>query len=175
MLFSFAMLFVLITICPTVGWIYRHLHITHCFSPPSVSFFPSVSLHRSHLQHRVTEADVRAKRLRLLPGLQRGAHHGRAHPKLSQQGRLLPVQLRPLTSSSFTARQTEKQPHRQTDTDRWTGRMERQVEVTVSQRDTRTGVGFVYCLVKENSHRMKRGTTEGGPQWSLGEQSKGVW
>lgn len=74
------MLFVLITICPSVGWIYRRLHVTHSLPYPP----PPPSLHLSHLQHRVTEADVRAKRLGLLPGLQRGAHHCGAHPELSQ-------------------------------------------------------------------------------------------
>lgn len=29
---QFAMLLVLITICPTVGWIYRHLHVTYSLS-----------------------------------------------------------------------------------------------------------------------------------------------
>lgn len=63
-------------------------NMSHCWLDLQASThnsFPfTLSLHHSHLQHRVTEADVRAKRLRLLTSLQRSAHHGRAHPELDQ-------------------------------------------------------------------------------------------
>lgn len=45
-------------------------------SPPSVL--------RSHLPHRVPEADDGPGQLGLLSGLQRGSHHGGAHPELVQ-------------------------------------------------------------------------------------------
>ena len=66
-------------------------------------------------------------------------------------------------TSSFTSRLLEKQPDRQTETDRWTGRVERQVARTISHKDTCTGVDFVYCLVKKNLTQYEEGGAgEGG-------------
>lgn len=53
----------------------------------------SVHLSFSNLPHRISEANFRARRLRLLPQLQSRAHHGAAHTELGQAKRLLPEQL----------------------------------------------------------------------------------
>lgn len=79
---------------------------------------PLLSLCCSHLQHRVSEADVGTEQLRLLPRLQRRAHHSRAHPELVQQGVLLPEQLRLyLWPPPPSARWRNNQIDRQTDRD----------------------------------------------------------
>lgn len=138
------MLFVLITICPTVGWIYRHLHITHSLSPFSPSQPSTTSCHRGRCQGEATPT----------------SHQ----PPTSCPSQLSPPKTQPIRvsaarttetlplTSSFTSRQSEKQPDRQRQTDRWAGKMDRQVEIASSHKDTCTGIDLsVVRLRKRNT------------------------
>lgn len=120
------MLFVLITICPSVGWIYRHLHVTHSLSPFSPSQPSTTSCHRGRCQGETTRTSRR--------------------PPTSCPSRSSPPKTRPVRACAaratealpltpFTSRQLEREPDRQRQTD-GQGKTERQVEIAISHKDT---------------------------------------